>query len=408
MNGFGALRTPRNIIFGKGQRRSLGLAARSLGSRALICTDTRLSSERDFAAMIDDLKHNGISVHIYDQTIAELPLTCLDDCIESAKSFGPDIIIGIGGGSCIDLAKAAAVLVTHGGNIRDYYGEFKVPGPVVPLISIPTTSGTGSEVTPVAVLGDPELTMKVGIASPYIISHTAICDPELTYSCPPHLTAICGADALTHAIESYTAIRRPTTPQLFHEHVFIGKNTLSDHHALLAIECISRSLLQAVTDGNDEAARQDLMFGALSAGIAFGTAGTAAAHAIQYPVGALTHTPHGAGVALLMPYVMEFNRSVCVNEFSEIAIAMGISRSHLSDEALSLAAVNKVASLFREVQLPVTLAELGLPADKLEWTAEQSFAAQRLIENNPKPLDVEKLMQIVKAAYHGTHIAAAA
>lgn len=407
MTGFGAIRTPRNIVFGKGQRGALGRSAARLGSRAFICTDERLSGERDFAAMMDDLKGNGVAVHVYDRTVAELPLTCIDDSVTSAKAFGPDVVIGIGGGSCMDLAKATAVMLTHGGNIRDYYGEFKVPGPVLPLISIPTTAGTGSEVTPVAVLGDPERIMKVGIASPHIISHTAICDPELTYSCPAGLTAISGADALTHAIEAFTAIRRPATPQLVHEHVFVGKNLLSDHHALLAIERISRSLARACSHKDDEAAREDMALGALSAGLAFGTAGTAAAHAIQYPVGALTHTPHGTGVALLMPYVMDFNRSACIPAFAQIATAMGIERAGKSDDALSIAAIDKIVVLFREIGLPETLADLGVPADKLTWIAEQSFTAQRLVKNNPIPLDIEKLEQIVKAAFGGILISSA-
>jgi len=402
MTGFGAIRTPRNIVFGKGQRGVLGKSASHLGSRAFVCTDGRLSGERDFAAMMDDLKGNGVAVQVYDRTVAELPLTCIDDSVAAATAFGPNLGIGIGGGSCMDLAKATAVMLTHGGSVRDYYGELKVPGPVLPLISIPTTAGTGSEVTPVAVLGDPERIMKVGIASPYIISHTAICDPELTYSCPPGLTAISGADALTHAIEAFTAIRRPATPQLVHEHVFVGKNLLSDHHALRAIERISRSLARACTQGDDEAAREDVMLGALLAGLAFGTAGTAAAHAIQYPVGALTHTPHGTGVALLMPYVMEFNRSACIPEFAQIATAMGIERGGKSDEALSVAAIERVAALFRGVGLPRTLADLGVPAEKLPWIAEQSFASQRLVKNNPIPLDIAKLGQIATAAFEGT------
>ncbi len=132
MNRFGATRTPRNIVFGKGQRRSLGLVAKSLGSRAFVCTDERLSNESVFKAMVDDLKANGVFVHVYDRTIAELPLTCLDECISSARTFGPDVVIGIGGGSCMDLAKVAAIMLAHGGDIRSYYGEFKVPGPVLP------------------------------------------------------------------------------------------------------------------------------------------------------------------------------------------------------------------------------------------------------------------------------------
>lgn len=402
MSGFGILRAPKAIIFGKGQRGALGQSARSLGARAFVCTDARLSDERDFTAMMDDLKHHGVSVHVYDRTVPELPISCVEDCVASARSFDADMVIGIGGGSCMDLAKAAAILLTHGGNIRDYYGEFQVPGPVLPIISVPTTSGTGSEVTPVAVLGDPEKTMKVGVASPHIISHTAICDPELTYSCPPHLTAISGADALTHAIEAFTALQRPATPQLAHEHVFTGKNVLSDQFALIAINRIARSLAGACRDSANEAARDDMMFGALLAGLAFGTAGTAAAHAIQYPVGAITKTPHGAGVALMLPYVMDYNQPASVAQFAEVAIAMGASPSGRSEEQLSFVAIAMVAALFSEIGIPRTLRDLGVPEQELDWVARQSFTIQRLVKNNPVPLDVEGLSKIVRAAFYGT------
>jgi alcohol dehydrogenase class IV len=401
MANFGVLRPPQTILFGKGQRGALGVAAKSLGRRAIVCTDSRLSAERVFVAMMDDLKANGVTVQIYDRTVAELPLSCLDDCVKSATPFAPDVVIGIGGGSCMDLAKAAAIMLTHGGHIREYYGEFKVPGPIRPLVLLPTTSGTGSEVSPVAVLSDPGLAMKAGIASPHIVAHTAICDPELTYSCPASLTATSGCDALTHAVEAFTALRRPATPELSHQHVFVGKNVFSDHHALLAIERISRSLANACRQGDDEAAREDLMLGALSAGLAFSTAGTAAAHAIQYPVGAITHTAHGSGVALVLPYVMDFNRAACVADFAQIAVAMGAPRAGQSEERLSFEAIRRVASLLAEVGLPRTLAELGLPADKLEWVAEQAFTIQRLVKNNPMPVDVGKLGMIVKAAFAG-------
>ena len=407
MASFGALRSPRNILFGKGQRKALGKAARSLGNRALICTDARLSAERDFAAMVDDLKANGVAVHVFDQTVAELPIGSIEDCVAPARGFGPDMVIGIGGGSCMDLAKTVAVMLAHGGRVSDYYGEFKVPGPVLPLVLVPTTAGTGSEVTPVAVLSDQERALKVGIASPHIISHTAICDPELTYSCPAGLTAISGADALTHAIEAFTAIRREATPELFHQRVFIGKNAMSDHYGLIAIERIARSLARACAKGADEDARDDMMLGALCAGLAFGTAGTAAAHAIQYPIGALTHTPHGTGVALLMPYVMAFNRESCVAEFAQIAAAMGLPVAGKSPEALSVAAIEAVSALFATIGLPKTLAELGMPQDKIAYAAEQAMTAQRLVHNNPKPLDEAALMQIIDAAYHGRLLSAA-
>jgi alcohol dehydrogenase len=399
MNDFGLTRAPRAIVFGLGQRGALGRAAAQLGRAALVCTDARLGAEPVFAAMMDDLKSHGLAVRVYDRTVAELPLDCIDEALHAASGFGADLVIGVGGGSCMDLAKVVALLLTHGGHPRDYYGEFKVPGPVVPLIAVPTTAGTGSEATPVAVLGDPERAMKVGISSPHLIAHTAICDPELTLTCPPSLTAVSGADALTHAIEAFTAIARPPTATLAYEHVFVGKNALSDAYALRAIRLLARSLPTAVQNGADESARVAVMRGALLAGLAFGTAGTAAAHAIQYPVGALTHTPHGAGVAQLMPYVMAFNRPACPAAMAEVARAMGAADQ--GEEQLSHAAVSAVAELFKAIGIPTTLAALGLSADKIDWVAEQSLASQRLIKNNPRPLDVAALKMIVTTAFHG-------
>lgn len=400
MNDFGLTRAPRSIVFGLGQRSVLGRAASQLGRAALVCTDARLSAEPVFVRMMDDLKSHGLAVRIYDRTVAELPLGCVDEAIHHAAGFGADLVIGIGGGSCMDLAKVMALMLAHGGHPRDYYGEFKVPGPVTPIVAVPTTAGTGSEVTPVAVVGDPERLMKVGISSPHLIPHTAICDPELTLTCPPSLTAVSGADALTHAIESFTAIDRSGTPMLAYEQVFVGKNALSDAHALEAIRLISRSLPTAVRNGGDEVARAEVMRGALSAGLAFGTTGTAAAHAIQYPVGALTHTPHGAGVAQLMPYVMAFNLPACPAAMAEIARTMGVATGQ-TEEQLARAAVTAVAELFGSIGIPTTLAALGLTADKLDWTAEQSLASQRLVKNNPRPLDTASLKTIISAAFHG-------
>ena len=401
MNTFGVTRAPRNILFGLGQRGALGRAASQIGRAALVCTDDRLGAEPAFAAMVDDLKACGLAVRVYDRTIAELPLNCVDEAMNRAFAFGADLVVGVGGGSCMDLAKTVALLLAHGGHPRDYYGEFKVPGPTLPVIAAPTTAGTGSEVTPVAVLSDPERTMKVGVSSPHLIPHTAICDPELTFTCPPSLTAVSGADALTHAIEAFTAIERQATPTLAYEHVFVGKNALSDAFALQAIRLLARALPAAVRNGGDEAARVDVARAALLAGLAFGAAGTAAAHAIQYPVGALTHTPHGAGVAQLMPYVMAFNRPACPAAMSEVAHAMGVAEDGRSEEQLSHEAIKAVAKLFRSIGIPTTLAALGLAADTIDWTAEQSLASQRLIKNNPRPLDAAALKKIIMAAFHG-------
>ena len=332
--------------------------------------------------------------------LAELPSDCLEEGVRVGADFETDVVIGIGGGSCLDAAKVIALLLQHGGETSDYYGEFKVPGPVLPLIAIPTTAGTGSEVTPVAVVSDPNRAVKVGIASPYLIPHTAICDPELTYSCPGSLTAVSGADALTHAIEAFTTKRRDISDQIVHEHVFLGKNALTDHNALLAIQHIGASLQQAHANGN-HLARQKLMFGSMLAGVAFGTAGTSAAHAVQYPVGALTGTPHGAGVAVMLPYVMAFNRNFCVSALAEVAAALGVSSAHHSDEANADAAIEAVAALFAAIGIPATLQDLGLQAKSLDWTAEQAMLATRLVKNNPRPLDLSGMSQLVRAAFDG-------
>jgi alcohol dehydrogenase len=402
---FGTLRSPRNLVFGAGQRFTLAAYARALGSRALIVTDERLGADAEFALLVDSLKHAGLDARVFDGTVAELPVGCIDRAVEAGKASDADLVIGIGGGSCLDAAKAAALLLAHGGRPSDYYGEFKVPRPVLPLISVPTTSGTGSEVTPVAVVTDPDRALKVGIASPHLISHTAICDPELTYSCPRSLTAVSGADALTHAIEAFTTARRQPTAALVHEHVFLGKNALSDHHALLAIAHLSAGLKRACDDGGDVEARTRTMLGATAAGLAFGTAGTAAAHAVQYPIGALTHTPHGAGVAVMMPYVMEFNRSHCEPELAEIGKAMGMDADGQSPFEQAVATIDAVDGLFASIGIPRTIADLGVTAAQLPQIAEQALGIARLIKNNPRPIGPDDMNRLVEAAFSGDRAA---
>jgi alcohol dehydrogenase len=398
---FGAVRTPNNIVFGAGQRNSLPEFASRAGQRALIITDERLAADRAFRDLVDSVGKTGIQVRIFAGVIAELPVDCIAAGVEVGKAFGADFVIGIGGGSCLDAAKVISLLLAHGGRASDYYGEFKVPGPILPLISMPTTSGTGSEVTPVAVLTDPDRALKIGIASPYLISETAICDPELTYTCPPSLTAVSGADALTHAIEAFTTARRDPTASLVHEHVFLGKNAFSDHYALLAIQHIGASLRAAFENGNDIVARERLMFGAMAAGLAFGTAGTAAAHAVQYPVGAMTHTPHGTGVALMMPYVMQINRDWCAPELIEIGRALGVSLPQGSAAPTADTTIDAIADLFAAVGIPSSLKDLGITREQLPTVAEQSLGIGRLIKNNPRPLDAGAMEMLLAAAFAG-------
>lgn len=399
MSLFAALRLPREVLFGAGQRHALGIVAARLGQRALICTDARLAGEAVFLDMVGLLEAAGLSVLVDASVEPDVPR---DSCVrvaDAARGFAPDLVIGIGGGSCLDLAKTVALLLRHGGSPEHYYGEGKVPGPILPMIAVPTTAGTGSEVTPVAVLSDPDRAMKVGISSAYLIPAAAICDPELTLTCPPGLTAIAGADALTHAIEAYTAVRREPVPTLAQDRVFVGKSALTDHFALLSIELLGKSLERAYRDGTSIEARADVMMGALCAGMAFGTAGTAAAHAIQYPIGTLTHTAHGLGVACVLPYVMTYNRSHALAEFATIGRALGAAATDEAGQAD--AAITLVQALFERIGIPTTLGKLGLPADKLAWTGEQALTIGRLIDNNPRTLDAAAMERLVQAAFAG-------
>ncbi|XAH26248.1 iron-containing alcohol dehydrogenase [Xylophilus sp. GW821-FHT01B05] len=394
------MRAPRNVLFGDGQRFAVGSVAAAIGRRALVCTDERFAASAPMQEILDSLRREGVEVLVSTHTLPELPARSIAACVEFARAFAPEVVLGLGGGSCMDMAKLVSLLLTHGGPASQYYGELKVPGPIIPVIAITTTAGTGSEVTPVAVMADESRDLKVGISSPYLIPHTAICDPELTRSCPPGLTAISGADALTHAIEAFTAVEHPRTPLLAQQRVFVGKNLFSDQWALTAIRAIAEFLPRAMSDGDDAHARSMVMFGAVSAGLAFGAAGTAAAHAIQYPVGALTHTAHGLGVAALLPYVMAYNAAHCLPQLGEIARAMG---STVNDGPVALAedGIRRVRALLSGIGVPRTLAELGLAEDRLGWVAEQSMLSARLVNNNPRPLQVADMQAIVDDAYHG-------
>jgi alcohol dehydrogenase class IV len=396
MQHFGTIRAPREILYGPGQRHALADVARRLGQRALIVTDARLAGDVELLAMARALRDAGLAVAVEAGTLPDVPVDSALAAAEAQRGFGADLVIGVGGGSCLDMAKCLALLLTHGGRPQDYYGELLVPGPVLPLIAVPTTAGTGSEVTPVAVLSDAERSLKVGISSPHLIPVTAICDPDLTMTCPRSLTAIAGADALTHAIEAFTAIRRPATPALSQERVFVGKNAMSDHFALRAITLLWQGLETACADGSDADARGKVMLGATCAGLAFGVAGTAAAHAIQYPIGALTHTAHGTGVACLMPYVMAWNAPAIGPELAEIAGAMGLDHA---DQVIPA-----IAGLFARIGVPPTLRDLGLPRDRIGWVAEQSLGITRLIQNNPRPIGPDDMRRLLDSAYTGEQI----
>jgi alcohol dehydrogenase class IV len=398
---FGLLRLPRTVLFGPGQRRAVGPIVAEIGRSVLICTDERLAGSPELAEIVAALETEGVQVRVFGETQPELPVAGITDCVSGLVGTSVEVVIGVGGGSCLDMAKVVALLLSHGGTPQDYYGENRVPGPTMPLVAIPTTAGTGSEATPVAVISDPDRAMKVGISSPYLIPQVAVCDPELTHTCPASLTAASGIDAVVHLVESFTAIRRPATGSLATERVFVGKSDFTDMAALSGLELMGRSLLTAHRSPFDAAAREDVMRASLYGGIALGTGGTAAAHALQYPIGALTHTPHGFGTGALIPYVMRFNLPARVEEFGRIADALGASVGADDPVTRAHAGIAAVDALVDGLGIPTTLTELGVREDQLPRIAEDGLTAKRLVENNPRPVDGAAMLAIARAAFEG-------
>ena len=400
---YGVLRLPNTILFGSGQIKSLGNITAKIGQKVLICTDIRFASLPIMGDIEADLTDNGCTVKIFDQTQPELPLPEVMGCVTKYKDFAPDVIIGIGGGSCMDMAKFVSLLCTYNQPLSDFYGEFNVPGPIIPIIAVPTTAGTGSEVTPVAVIADPATDTKVGVSAPELIPHTAICDPDLTLTCPAGLTAISGADALAHAIESYSLACHAATPNVHLEKVFVGKNGLTDIMGLNAIQNILPHLKTAVKNGHDAHARSHVMLGATLAGLAFGSAGTSAAHAIQYPVGACTKTAHGLGIGVLLPYVMEYNLESACHTYATIARTTGVAHHTETDTISATKFVHHMRTLFADIGIAKTLADIGVQQKDLPHIATLSLNAKRLTSNNPCVLDYNAMHRIVTNAYHGTH-----
>jgi alcohol dehydrogenase len=337
-----------------------------------------------------------MTIDLYTETPAEVPLGAVEDCIARARVSRPDVVIGFGGGSTMDMAKLAALGVAHSAPLESFYGENLVPAPCVPVIALPTTAGTGSEVSPVAVLEDTSRQTKVGIASPHLVPMAAICDPEVTLSCPPSVTAYSGMDALVHAVESFTARRREAWGSDYPGTVFVGKNALSDLHALQAIRLIGCSLERAVDEPEDVDARANLLYASLLAGLAFSRSGTAGAHALQYPIGTLTKTPHGLGVGLLLPYVLEFVLPAALDTLPSVARSLGVD---VEDELASARnAIQEIARLRDAVGLPHSLPDIGLERRHLPDVVLGALKVTRLLDNSPRPLDEVALTQILESA----------
>jgi alcohol dehydrogenase len=387
MTDFAVLRAPSQVLFGTGMAGAAGRIAAGHGRRVLLITDPVIADTPGFSIVVESLA--GLDVTVFTGAVVDVPSSAVDAAVALGAAAEPDAIVAVGGGSVIDLAKVTALLLAHGAPLSDYYAVQSVPGPIVPLIALPTTAGTGSEATPVAVITDPSTEMKIGVASPHLIPRHAICDPLLTIGAPPVVTAHSGIDALAHAVESFMAARGEPSPELVLGRPQVGKNLLSDALAVTAAGHIFGNLARAVEDGADLDARSGMMYGALLAGLAFGNSGVSAAHALQFALGAATHTPHGLGTGVLLPYVMEYNRSARRDEIAELSSLMGGD------------AVSQVHALGLKIGLPRSLAEIGVARGDLRGMAEASVGIKRLVDNNPQRLDADALEAILDAAWHG-------
>jgi alcohol dehydrogenase class IV len=393
--------TAGQLLFGRDAALQIGEVVRALGGRrCFVITDKILVSAGIAERITKPLAAASVEIALFDGGEPEPRVSVAEECIAAGRAFRPDVVVGLGGGSNMDLAKITATVLAHGGTARDYAGDCKVPGPVLPLVCVPTTAGTGSEVSAASVLSDPEQATKFGILSNFLRPRVALVDPLLTVSCPPKVTADSGIDALTHAIEALTAVPNETFPLPDGEKsVYQGHHPMGDLTAERAIELIGKYLRRAVADGSDLEARDGMALAATLAGMAFSNVGVAVVHALEYPIGGATHCSHGAGNGLLLPYVMDFNKSACPERMARVARLLGEDVVGLSDAEAAAVAVQAVSRLRDDIGVPGRLRTLGLTEAQLPALAEKAFAVKRILRVNPRPVTCEDLLSILRAAY---------
>lgn len=389
------------IVFGSGSIAKLGrlLEPFKVG-RCQIIADGMLVKAGIVDRVKAPLQAAGLSVDVFDGGEPEPSFAIAEQAIAFARRSRPDAIVGVGGGSNMDLAKVVATVLTHGKTCREFTGYGNVPGPIMPLACVPTTSGTGSEVSHAAVLTDTDNQMKLSILSHYLRPALALVDPELTLTCPPRPTADSGIDALTHAIEGMTAARYDELAIGEDEPFpYDGKQPIADCLAERAIELVGQHLATAVNEPANLAAREGMSLAATLAGLAFSNSAVAVVHALEYPIGGALHCSHGAGNGLLLPYVMRFNLPVRMPEFARIARLLGEETAGLTEDAAAERAITAVENLRRQVGIPERIRELGGTPDQLPTFASKAFAIKRLMLLNGRAPTEADLLEILKAAF---------
>ncbi|WP_274423584.1 iron-containing alcohol dehydrogenase [Chelativorans sp. YIM 93263] len=379
--------TTPGIIFECGVTRRLGkIVSPRLGNRILSVTDPGLRKIGLAEGALEALEEAGVAVTVFDEVEADPSRATLMKAVEAGRAAGVSGVVGLGGGSSLDVAKLAALLLGSGEDLDEAWGVAMAKGPRLPLALVPTTAGTGSEVTPVSIItvGEEE---KRGVSSPVILPDIAVLDPELTVGLPPAITAATGIDAMVHAIEAY-ASKSP------------NNNPLSRMLAREALRLLGANIERAVSDGRDIEARGAMLLGAMLAGQAFANSPVAAVHALAYPIGGTFHVPHGLSNALVLPHVLRFNAPDAAHLYAEIACH---AFPHLArdegNQALCAAFIEELAALSRKLGLPTRLREVKIGEEHLETMARDAMKQTRLLVNNPREVSEADALAIYRAAW---------
>jgi len=378
--------TSRSVRFGAGLILQLGEMTRSeIGCRVLLVTDTGMLA----TGLVDQvqviLANAGVDVTVFSDVVADPPEAVVLAATEAAKVADVDAVIGFGGGSSLDVAKLVAVLAMDNQSLKDIYGVGNITGGRLPLILIPTTSGTGSEVTPISILttGKSE---KMGVVSPVLIPDIALLDPELTLGLPAHVTAATGIDAMVHAIEAYASTSA-------------NNNPLSKVLAKQALRLMGAALETAVHTPRDIEARSDMLLGSLLAGQAFANSPVAAVHALAYPIGGHYKVPHGLSNALVLPQVLRFNAVTAPQSYAEIAACAFPDLAGLSPQAAATAFAEAMADLSKRCGLQQRLRDLGIKRGALPMLAGDAMNQTRLLVNNPRTVTQADALAIYEAVW---------
>lgn len=336
--------------------------------RVMLVTDAGFLRTGLVAAPLRSLEQAGMAVTVYSNVVADPPESVILAAVEQARQHGTDIVIGLGGGSSMDVAKLIAVMVPSEQALGAIYGIGNVQGTRLPLIQIPTTAGTGSEVTNIAIVTT-GASSKMGVVAPQLYADMAILDASLTLGLPPHVTAATGIDAMVHAIEAFTSRHK--------------KNPISDSLARQALSLLSANLIKVCENGKDLQARQAMLLGAYFAGQAFSNAPVAAVHALAYPIGGIFHVPHGLSNSLVLPHVLRFNLPAAAAQYAELA-SIVVPHAEGSEEARAEALIVAMQQIARTTGIETTLAQVGIKESDIDRLADGARLQTRLLGNNPR------------------------